>query len=129
MSDYRISLNVIPNDWKICRFKFCYNSKKEIVGDKFPLYDRLALTLNGVIKRSKNDDKGLQPKDFKTYQILRKNDMVFKMIDLQNMSTSRVGRTLKIIRRSRLLIFVWQKRMSQEIRVFMFRMHRRKLAK
>lgn len=94
MSDYRISLNVIPNDWKICRFKFCYNSKKEIVGDKFPLYDRLALTLNGVIKRSKNDDKGLQPKDFKTYQILRKNDMVFKMIDLQNMSTSRVGRTL-----------------------------------
>lgn len=94
MSDYRISLNVIPNDWKICRFKFCYNSKKEIVGDKFPLYDRLALTLNGVIKRSKNDDKGLQPKDFKTYQILRKNDMVFKMIHLQNMSTSRVGRTL-----------------------------------
>lgn len=39
------------------------------------------------------------------------------------------ARTIKIIRRSRLLIFVWQKRMSQEIRVFMFRMHRRKLAK
>ncbi len=93
MSDYRDSLISIPNSWKCCRFKDVYESKKEIVGDRVNKFERLALTLKGVIKRSKEDDKGLQPTDFETYQILRKNDMVFKMIDLQNVSTSRVGRT------------------------------------
>lgn len=93
ISDYRESLNTIPESWKLCRFKDVYLSKKEIVGDRVNEYERLALTLKGVIKRSKEDDKGLQPADFETYQILTKNDMVFKMIDLQNISTSRVGRT------------------------------------
>lgn len=92
-SDYRESLNDMPPSWKCCRFKDVYKSIKEIVGDKVNDYERLALTLKGVIKRSKDDDKGLQPTDFETYQILKKNDMVFKMIDLQNISTSRVGRT------------------------------------
>ena len=81
----------IPDRWKIIRLKdWCVN-KKEIVGAKSDSYDRLALTLNGVIKRTKDDSDGLQPKEFDTYQILEENDFVFKMIDLQNISTSRVG--------------------------------------
>lgn len=51
----------------------------------------MALTLNGVIKRSKEDSEGLQPEKFEEYQILRKNNLVFKMIDLENVNTSRVG--------------------------------------
>ena len=93
MSDYSESLKKLPLSWKICRYKDIYHSIKEVAGDKANDYDRLALTMGGVIKRSKEDDKGLQPADFKSYQILRKDDMVFKMIDLQNISTSRVGRT------------------------------------
>lgn len=54
-------------------------------------YERLALTMNGVIKRSKDDSNGLQPEKFETYQILRPDELVFKLIDLQNVSTSRVG--------------------------------------
>lgn len=81
----------IPQDWDIVRFKSKYRSIKEIAGKKSNEYERLALTLNGVIKRSKDDSEGLQPKEFDTYQILRENDFVFKMIDLQNISTSRVG--------------------------------------
>lgn len=45
----------------------------------------------GVIKRSKDDNEGLQPLDFFGYQILRSGDLVFKLIDLQNTSTSRIG--------------------------------------
>lgn len=81
----------IPIDWNILRFKDKFENKKEIAGNNSVKYERLALTLNGVVKRSKSDDDGLQPKAFDTYQILRKNDFVFKMIDLQNISTSRVG--------------------------------------
>lgn len=84
-------LGKIPNDWQICRFKDLAVSKKEIIGEKAEDYERLALTLNGVIKRGKDDDKGLQPSDFFTYQILNAGDFVFKMIDLQNVATSRVG--------------------------------------
>ena len=81
----------IPSSWGLIRFKDKYRSVKEIAGDRSSEYQRLALTLNGVIKRPKDDSEGLQPKEFDTYQILRKNEFVFKMIDLQNVNTSRVG--------------------------------------
>ena len=84
-------IGLIPNNWDICRFKDYYRNIKEIAGEKSIEYERLALTLNGVIKRQKDDSDGLQPKAFDTYQILNQNDFVFKMIDLQNISTSRVG--------------------------------------
>lgn len=81
----------IPEEWDLSRFKDHYRNTKEIVGEKSSEYERLALTLNGVIKRPKDDSEGLQPKAFDGYQILRENDFIFKMIDLQNISTSRVG--------------------------------------
>lgn len=81
----------IPDSWNLIRLKDWCLSKKEIAGEKYVNYERLALTLNGVVKRAKDDSEGLQPKEFATYQILRENDLVFKMIDLQNISTSRVG--------------------------------------
>ena len=81
----------IPADWSLIRFKDKYKSIKEIARERSSEYERLALTLNGVIKRPKDDSEGLQPKEFDTYQILEEGDFVFKMIDLQNISTSRVG--------------------------------------
>lgn len=81
----------IPDKWNLVRLKDICINKKEIAGEKSSEYERLALTLNGVIKRPKDDQEGLQPKEFDTYQILEENDFVFKMIDLQNISTSRVG--------------------------------------
>ena len=81
----------IPSHWSLIRFKDKFKNIKEIAREKSVEYERLALTLNGVIRRPKDDSEGLQPKEFDTYQILRENDFVFKMIDLQNISTSRVG--------------------------------------
>lgn len=81
----------IPHDWETRRTKYCFASTKEIAGIRADDYERLALTMNGVIKRSKDDNTGLQPEKFETYQILHPNELVFKLIDLQNVSTSRVG--------------------------------------
>ncbi|MCR5787000.1 MAG: restriction endonuclease subunit S [Acholeplasmatales bacterium] len=81
----------IPDMWNLVRLKDICINKKQVAGEKSSEYERLALTLNGVIKRPKDDQEGLQPKEFDTYQILEENDFVFKMIDLQNISTSRVG--------------------------------------
>lgn len=81
----------IPAHWRMGRVKNCFFSTKTIVGDNAGNYDRLALTMKGVVKRSKSDGAGLQPEKFETYQILNENELVLKLIDLQNVSTSRVG--------------------------------------
>ena len=84
-------LGAIPKHWKVGRVKQAFYSTKTIVGDNVEKYERLALTLNGVIKRSKDDKGGLQPEKFEGYQILKTNELVFKLIDLENVATSRVG--------------------------------------
>ena len=92
MKDSGISwIGEIPKGWSVNRAKYCFVNTKEIAGCMSDRYERLALTMNGVIKRSKDDSNGLQPEKFETYQILRPDELVFKLIDLQNVSTSRVG--------------------------------------
>lgn len=84
-------IGIIPSSWRLSQTRRLFRNDKEIVGDMVDNYERLALTLNGVIKRSKEDSEGLQPEKFEGYQILRPNELVFKMIDLENVNTSRVG--------------------------------------
>ena len=81
----------IPSEWKIIKSKYIFANHKEIVGDRENNFERLSLTLNGVLKRPKDDSKGLQSESLSTYQVLYKDELVFKMIDLENTSTSRVG--------------------------------------
>jgi type I restriction enzyme S subunit len=47
--------------------------------------------LGGVVPRDLDDLDGLQASEFETYQIFCPDDLVFKLIDLQNIKTSRVG--------------------------------------
>ena len=84
-------LGVIPVNWKFDRVKHYYTTHKFVVGESADKYERLALTLNGVIKRPKEDRTGLQPDAFNGYQVLKRGELVFKLIDLENVSTSRVG--------------------------------------
>ena len=51
----------------------------------------LALTLNGVMHKEDLEARSLVPADYSTYQIFYPNDLVFKLIDLENYQTSRVG--------------------------------------
>ena len=92
MKDSKIEwVGEIPESWEVAKTKHKFRYKKEIVGCYCDNYERLALTMQNVVKRSKDDNTGLQPDKFETYQILRKGELVFKLIDLQNVSTSRVG--------------------------------------
>lgn len=81
----------IPTNWQLAPTKRFFRNNKRIAKDRASQYERLALTLTGVIKRNKNDTEGLQPEKFENYQIVNKNDLVFKLIDLENVKTSRVG--------------------------------------
>jgi type I restriction enzyme S subunit len=51
----------------------------------------LSLTLRGVVRNNMDRPEGLVPADYSTYQIFEKDDLVFKLIDLENIRTSRVG--------------------------------------
>lgn len=84
-------LGDIPSAWMLGKVKNRFYTTKTIVGDRVDDYERLALTLNGVIKRSKEANDGLQPEKFDSYQILQEHELVFKLIDLANVQTSRVG--------------------------------------
>lgn len=81
----------IPFQWQLVHTKRVFKGKKQIVGSNSEMYERLALTMKGVVKRNKDDNEGLQPEQFDSYQILENNELVFKLIDLQNIRTSRVG--------------------------------------
>ena len=87
-------LGDVPSTWVVLRGKFNYANKKEI-NKGMVESQRLALTLKGVIDRKDGDDVGLNPESLESYQIFEKNDLVFKLIDLENKATSRVGLTPK----------------------------------
>ena len=79
-----------PENWAVCRSKALFQSQKETnLNNKET--NVLSLTLKGVIRNNKDKPIGLSPSDYSTYQIFEKGDLVFKLIDLNNIATSRVG--------------------------------------
>lgn len=79
----------IPNSWNIIKGKYLFlNSKIKNTGK---IDNLLSLTLKGVVDRDINNVEGLQPENFDGYQEFYPDNLVFKLIDLENISTSRVG--------------------------------------
>ena len=93
-SEYKDSgvswLGEIPKSWDIRRGKYLFRSKKELNLNALHT-NVLSLTLRGVVNNNPDNPIGMVPKDYATYQLFRKNDLVFKLIDLENFKTSRVG--------------------------------------
>lgn len=83
-------LGQIPGHWEILKTKYVHKSIK-FLNTKRNCDNVLSLTLRGVVNNNIDNPEGLVPKDYATYQIFEKNDLVFKLIDLENISTSRVG--------------------------------------
>jgi type I restriction enzyme S subunit len=81
---------VMPNEWGLFPAKRSFVRKKEL-NPGMKCENRLSLTLGGVVPRDLGDLDGLQAAEFETYQIFFADDLVFKLIDLQNIKTSRVG--------------------------------------
>jgi type I restriction enzyme S subunit len=83
-------VGAIPDTWTVNRAKWYIKSPKELNSNE-QCKQVLSLTLRGVVDNDPENPEGLVPKDYKTYQIFEKDDLVFKLIDLENISTSRVG--------------------------------------
>ena len=71
-----------PLHWKIKRNKNVFHLKKIIVGEESVNHDVLSLSINGIIPRDIDSGKGKFPGSFDGYQIVRKNDFVFCLFDL-----------------------------------------------
>ena len=80
----------IPVHWQIVRGKFLFCHKKEL-NSNFQCDNLLSLTLNGVLRKNMFSADGLRPNDYRTYQVFYRDNLVFKLIDLENIQTSRVG--------------------------------------
>ena len=83
-------LGQVPGHWSVERTKWRFRHRKElnVNGDHTNV---LSLTLRGVVNNNPDDPEGLVPKDYRTYQLFATGDLVFKLIDLENLRTSRVG--------------------------------------
>ena len=80
----------IPEGWEVKRGKDIYKYNK-IINKKLECKNVLSLTYNGVINKDYNRASGLNPDSYDTYQFVNTNNLIFKLIDLENIKTSRVG--------------------------------------
>jgi len=71
-----------PEHWKIVRNKSFLSLTGEKVGKKASEFVLLSLTTKGVIVRDIESGKGKFPKDFDTYQIVKPNELVFCLFDI-----------------------------------------------
>jgi type I restriction enzyme S subunit len=80
----------IPEGWEVKRGKNIFKFKK-IINKNLKSKNVLSLTYSGVINKDYNQLNGLNPTTYETYQFVKKNNLIFKLIDLENIKTSRVG--------------------------------------
>ena len=71
-----------PEHWKIMRNKSFLSLTGEKVGNRANEHTLLSLTTKGIIVRDLESGKGKFPKDFDTYQIVKKDDLVFCLFDI-----------------------------------------------
>ena len=71
-----------PSHWNKVRNKSFLKVAGVQVGDRRNEYPLLSLTTKGIILRDIESGKGKFPKDFDTYQIVKKDDLVFCLFDI-----------------------------------------------
>lgn len=80
----------IPSSWSVQPAKTVLEREKILNSDRTE-QTVLSLTLRGVVENDPENPEGLVPADYATYQIFEADDLVFKLIDLENVRTSRIG--------------------------------------
>lgn len=73
---------VCPEHWNIVRNKAFLSPTGDKVGSRASEYVLLSLTTKGIIVRDMESGKGKFPKDFDTYQFVRKGELVFCLFDI-----------------------------------------------
>ena len=83
MTEYKSLISTQhPSHWKVVRNKSFLSVTGEVVGKRANDFVLLSLTTNGVIVRDIDSGKGKFPKDFDTYQVVRPNELVFCLFDI-----------------------------------------------
>lgn len=76
-------LGDVPEHWNLKRFCYLFaENKKKNIGLKES--NVLSLSYGNIKEKNIDDNKGLLPESFETYQIIEPNDIVFRFTDLQN---------------------------------------------
>lgn len=83
-------LGKVPATWPFEKAKWFLTHRKQL-NSEGKIDNVLSLTLRGVVNNDPENPEGLVPKDYRTYQIFEADNLVFKLIDLENVRTSRVG--------------------------------------
>ena len=73
----------VPDEWNIKRFSHVFKeNKKKNIGLKET--NVLSLSYGNIKEKNIDNNKGLLPESFETYQIIEPNDIIFRFTDLQN---------------------------------------------
>lgn len=85
-TDYKCAglpwLDAIPHHWEMVPNRALMREQREAVGNNATKYTLLSLTLRGVIARDMVNPKGKFPAQFDTYKIVKPNDFVFCLFDI-----------------------------------------------
>jgi type I restriction enzyme S subunit len=76
-------LGVIPSDWQLLPF-FSRFSERKISNKGMKCNNLLSLSYGRIVNKDITTLDGLLPASFETYQIVHKDDIVFRLTDLQN---------------------------------------------
>lgn len=81
--DSKISwVGSIPERWSVQRNKNAFTCSKELIGDLSSSTQLLSLTTKGIRPIKEGDTSGKVPESYDTYQIVKKNDLVMCLFDL-----------------------------------------------
>lgn len=82
MKDSGISwVGEIPKEWSVWRNKYIFKITKDIVLPS-KKYQLLSLTTTGIKEKDENDNGGKVPENYDGYQIVKENDLVMCLFDL-----------------------------------------------
>jgi type I restriction enzyme S subunit len=75
-------LGKFPAHWELIRNRALMQQQREVVGKNSADYTLLSLTLGGIIPRNMETLKGKFPAQFNTYKVVRPEDLVFCLFDI-----------------------------------------------
>jgi type I restriction enzyme S subunit len=75
-------LDVVPKHWDMTPNRALMRDQRQVVGAKAADYTLLSLTLRGVIARDMVNPKGKFPAQFNTYKVVKPEDFVFCLFDI-----------------------------------------------
>lgn len=75
-------LDSVPKHWEMVPNRALLREQRDVVGERAADHVLLSLTLDGIIPRNMQNPKGKFPVQFNTYKVVRPDDLVFCLFDI-----------------------------------------------